>query len=211
MDVSKPTYTQEEVNEILKRALAQEASKERVLDHDDLVDIAQEAGIDRAALERAMAEIAQERVSERARQDMAADLEAERRVQLKRFAASLISYAAFNAVIYFVCLRTGGDWFVWPLLGCAAILALKLRNVIFPYEKIEHRRRKNERERARALRKAEREAFKQKLLGMTVRPTDNAKAFENVVQVGVSALLSIAERKLTEHQRREKARRRDTP
>jgi hypothetical protein len=209
MDGSNPIYTQEEVNEILKRALSQEAGHERVLSRDELIEIATEAGIARDALDRAMVDLAQEHTRELARRGEAAEIAAERKVQLKRFGASLVSLSVLNVFLYVACVRiTGGNWFVWPMLGSGALLALRLRHVIFPYDKVERRRREAERRRERARKHAERDAWKQRLFGMNASSSDTAKAFENVVQTGVSALLAIAERKLAEHKEREESRRR---
>jgi hypothetical protein len=208
MDPSKPSYTQDEVNEILKRALAQDAGRERVLDHDELVEIAAEAGIERESLDRAMVELAQEHTRQLARQGEAAEIAAERQVQLKRFGASLLSHAALNGFLYFVCTRfTGGDWFVWPLLGSGVLLALQLRHVIFPYDKVLRRRRQAERQRERDRKRAERDAWKEKIFGVGRDASDGVKRFESVVQAGVSALLTVAERKLAEHKAREDAAR----
>jgi hypothetical protein len=209
MDASKPGYTQAEVNEILKRALAQEVGHERVLSHDELIDIADEAGIGRDALDRAMVELAQEHTRDLARQGLAAELSAERKVQLKRFGASLVSLSVLNIFLYVACVHfTGGSWFVWPLLGSGALLALRLRHVIFPYDKVERRRREQERRRERARKREERDQWKQRLFGSSPSAADTAKGFETVVQAGVSALLAVAERKLAEHREREESRRR---
>jgi hypothetical protein len=203
MHGSQPCYTQEEVNEILKRALSQDAGRERVLGHDELVEIALEAGIEREALDRAMVELAQEHTRNLDRRDEAAEIAAERGVQLKRFSASLVSHAALNGFLYLVSVRfTGGDWFVWPLLGSGVLLALQLRHVIFPYDKVQRRRkqveRQRERERERERKRAERDAWKARIFGEGQGISDGVKRFESVVQAGVSALLTIVERKLSE-------------
>jgi hypothetical protein len=212
MDSSKPTYTQDEVNEILKRALAREASEERVLSHDELVEIATEAGIDRDFLDRAMVELAQEHTRALAQRDDAAELAAERKLQLKRFGATLVSHAVLNAFLYVVCVRvTGGHWFVWPLLGSGVLLALQLRHVLFPYEKLERRRKLAARRREKERKRAEREEWKQRIFGGGPPESEGTKGierqFETVVQAGVSALLTVAERKLADHQARRKGRR----
>ena len=211
-DTSKAAYTQDEVNEILKRALAREAGVERILTHDELVEIATEVGIDREALERAMVELAQEHARALSRRDQAAEIAQERQLQLKRFGAALVSHGVLNGFLYFVCVHfTGGNWFVWPLLGSGVLLALQLRHVLFPYDKVERRRKAAERQRERERKRAEREAWKRRFFGGRQRLTENAQGleqqFEAVVQAGVSALLSIAERKLAEHQQRDKHRR----
>jgi hypothetical protein len=206
MDDSKPSYTQEEVNEILRRALAQEASRESVLSHDDLVEIAHEAGIDRSALDRAMADLAQEHVRELARRGEAAEISAERTVQLKRFFASLVSHAALNALLYFVATRlVGGTWYVWPMVGSGILLTLQLRHVLFPYDKVLRRRKRERLQREREQRAAMRAEWSKRLLGPG-GVSDGVKSFEKVVEKGVSALLAIAERKLDEHKAREDAR-----
>jgi hypothetical protein len=205
MDGSQPSYTQEQVNEILRRALSRDAGRETVLSHDDLVDIATEAGIDRAALDQAIADLAQEHVHELARRDEASEIAEERKVQLKRFTASLVSHAALNAFLYLMATRVlGGSWWVWPLLGSGALLALKLRNVFYPYDKVLRRRTRERRQRERESRAALRAEWGNRILGRGPKP--DVKAFEAVVQKGVSALLAIAERKLDQHQARERGR-----
>jgi hypothetical protein len=207
MDGSEPTYTQEEVNEILRRALAQEASRESVLSHDELVEIASEAGIDRSALDRAMADLAQEHMRELTRKDEAAEMSAERAVQLKRFLASLVSHAALNTFLYLIATRfTGGTWYMWPLLGSGVLLAWQLRHVLFPYDKVLRRRKRERRQRERDRRAAMRAEWGKRILGTSSGLPDGVKGFENVVQKGVSVLLAVAERKLDEHKARKDAR-----
>jgi hypothetical protein len=206
MDSSKPRYSQDEVNEILKRALAQEAGRERVMSHDDLVEIATEAGIEPESLDRAIIELASEHSRSLARQGEAAEITAERQVQLKRLGASLVSLGVLNGFLYYLSTTLmPGTWFVWPLLGSGVVLALRLRHVIFPYDKVQRRRRQAERQRERERKRREREAWKQKIFGGAEAAGDGMKRFENVVQAGVSALLAVAERKLSEHKAREEA------
>ena len=201
-------YTQEEINEIIRRALSEPASRERALSHAELVEIAAEAGIERDALERATAELAQSRTREQARQVAAHELAAERAVQLKRFAASAVSYSVLNGFLYFIATRiTGSTWYVWPLLGSGALLALQLRHVIFPYDKILRRRRREEKQRERERRRAARAAWKHKLLEGGDAVAQGAKEFETAVQSGVATLLKIATRKLQDHVERHERRR----
>jgi hypothetical protein len=94
--MSKPTYSQAEINEIIRRALDKQSEREGHLDHDDLVAIADEVGIDRESLERATAELAQTRDSRLSRQDEAKEIAEERTIQLKRFGATLLSHAIMN-------------------------------------------------------------------------------------------------------------------
>jgi hypothetical protein len=200
MSNSKPTYSQAEVNEIIRRALDKQSEREGHLGHDDLVAIADEVGIDRESLERATAELAQTRNSKLSRQDEAKEIAEERAIQLKRFGASLLSHAIMNAVFYYIDTHFfGGVWFKWPLLGSAILLTLRLRHVLAPYDQMLRRRRKEERQREREQRQAARSAWKQRLVAEWKPPSDHAKEFEKVVQSGVAALLEIASRKLSEH------------
>ena len=200
-------YTQEEINEIIRRALSQPAARERALSHAELVEIAAEAGIERDALERATAELAQSRTQDQARQVAAHELAAERAVQLKRFAASAVSYSFLNVFLYFIATRfTGGTWYVWPLLGSGALLALQVRHVIFPYDKVLRQRRREERARERERRRAARAAWKRKFLESGDTVAQGAKEFETAVQSGVAVLLKIATRKIEDHVERHERR-----
>jgi hypothetical protein len=205
MSAPESKYTQDEVNEIIRRALSKQAIDERVLSHSELVEIAAEAGIERESLERATVELAQSRTQELAQQLASREIAAERSVQLKRFVASAVSLGALNAFLYFVATHFhGGTWYVWPLAGSGALLALRLRHVIFPHDRILRRKRREEKLRARALR---REAWKRNLLPDSDAVGDRAKEFEGAVQSGVTALIKIAARKLEKHVEREERRR----
>ena len=208
MSDPQANYTQEEINEIIKRALSEQVQGERTLSHAELVEIAAEAGIERDALERATAELAQARTQELARQVASREIAAERTVQLKRFVASAVSFSVLNGFLYFIASRfTGGTWYVWPLAGSGALLAMQMRHVIYPYDKILGRRRREEKRRAREQRRAAREAWKHKLFDGGSAVAQGAKEFEGVVQSGVTALLKIATRRLEEHVEREESRR----
>jgi len=200
-------YTQEEINEIIRRALSEPAARERALSHAELVEIAAEAGIERDALERATAELAQSRTQDQARQVAAHELAAERAVQLKRFASSAASYSFLNLFLYFIATRfTGGTWYIWPLLGSGALLALQVRHVIFPYDKVLRQRRREEKLRERERRRAARAAWKQKFFEGGDTVAQGAKEFETAVQSGAAALLKIATRKIGDHVERHERR-----
>jgi hypothetical protein len=208
MSDPQANYTQEEVNEIIRRALSTQAIDERVLSHAELVEIAAESGIEREALERATAELAQSRTQELARQTASREIAAERAVQLKQFGASAVSFSVLNGFLYFIASRfTGGTWYVWPLLGSGALLALQVRHVIFPYDKILRKRRREEKRRERERRRAARAAWKHKLFEGAGALEQGAKEFETVVQSGVEALLKIATRKLEDHVEQDERRR----
>jgi hypothetical protein len=210
MSSAKPTYSQAEVNEIIRRALDQQTGREGHLDHDDLVAIADEVGIDRESLECATADLAQARERNLSKQDEAKEIAAERTIQLKRFGATLLSHAVMNTVFYFVDTRFfGGVWFKWPLLGSAILLTFRLRNVLAPHDKLLRRRRREERKRERERRRAERSAWKRNPISEGQGLSEGTKQFEKVVQAGVATLLEIASRKLDEHTKSHRQRGRD--
>jgi hypothetical protein len=210
MSNAKTTYSQAEVNEIIRRALDQQAGREGHLDHDDLVAIADEVGIDRDSLERATADLAQARERDLSQQGEAQEIAVERKIQLKRFSATLLSHAAMNAVFYFVDTRFfGGVWFKWPLLGSAIMLSFRLRHVLAPHDKLLRRRRREERKREKERRRAERSDWKRRPYLEGQGPTEGSKEFEKVVQAGVATLLGIASRKLDEHARAHRRRGKD--
>ena len=200
MTSPQTTYSQEEVNEIIRRALDKQAGREGHLDHDDLVAIADEVGIDRASLERATADLAQARERNLFQQSEAQEIAAERKIQLKRFSATLLSHAVMNAVFYVVDTRFfGGVWFKWPLLGSAILLSFRLRNLLAPHDKLLRRRRNEQKRSERERRRVEREAWRQRSYFDGQNRSEGTKEFEKVVQAGVATLLEIASRKLDEH------------
>src|SRR5688572_4593775 len=96
---SKRTYTQEEVTEILKRAMKQQSLDKQGLSHEELVEMAGEVGIDRAAVESATAELADTRADEMARREGAAEIAAERSRLWNAFAQSLFYYVVIGGML----------------------------------------------------------------------------------------------------------------
>lgn len=197
----KATYSQAEINEIIRRALEKQTAEQDHLDHDDLVAIASEVGIDRASLERATAEIAKDRDRALVNDDEAKAVADERTAQLKSFMGALVSHAIMNASFYFIDTQFfAGTWFKWPLLGSAILLAFRLRRVVAPREQMMRRRRREERRRIRERRREAWMDFKRRVLPHGPAKT-TGKDFEIAVQTGVTALLELAARKLEEHAR----------
>lgn len=197
----KPTYSHEEVTEILRRSLEQQGERgERALTHEELVEMAAEIGIDRDALDAATATLAQEHALELARRHEAKDLAVERGIQARRFAQSVMSLGIVDVAAYLADAHAGGlEWFFWPLLGSGVIWAWQLKNVIFPHDKLERRKRRELRLAEKERRRAERERWKQEVLQRGSAIADGAREFERAVSAGVTALLRAATRKLEEH------------
>jgi hypothetical protein len=202
------TYTQEEVTEILKRALKQQSVRTETMSHDDLVEMANEVGIDRHAVEEATVELAQSRAHEMARQTQATELAQERARLLGRFVGSLTTYLAVGALLYFIDRKfTGGTWYFWVLLGMGIALVLQLRALFFPERSLEQRKIHEWKRAEKLERRAVREQRKQRMRavwegGSTAAVNEGAREFEHAVQAGVAALLSVAARKIQEHAER---------
>src|SRR5258708_21689981 len=160
----KQTYPQEEVTEILKRALRQQGLRGERLSHDDLVEMADEVGIDRESLEAAARDLAQTHSDDLTHQDEARELAAERARNFNRFVSSLFTYAVVGVILYFVDLKaSGGTWFYWPLMGFGVVLAFQLRAVFFPHEGLERRRRRERKEQERLERPEARPVWRRRL------------------------------------------------
>src|SRR5580765_5185484 len=102
---SKRTYTQQEVTEILKRAMKQQSLQKQGLSHEELVEMANEVGIDRAAVESATAELVETRADELARQESARELAEERSRLFTGFVSSLFFYLVLCGGLYFIDTR----------------------------------------------------------------------------------------------------------
>ena len=213
---SKRTYTQEEVTEILKRAMKQQRLQDQGLSHEELVEMAGEVGIDRAAVESATAELVQTRQGELVRRAEARELAEERSRLFQAFVSSLFVYVVVGGGLYFLDrMLTGGTWFYWVLLGFGIALLLQLRKVIFPRSSLERRKARERRLEQKRQRRALREAKHRELLqafGVDSRGDGRerrkqveeavnagAREFETAVQTGVAALLNVAARKIHEH------------
>ena len=213
MSGSEPrqTYSQQEVTEILKRALKQQSLRSEALSHDQLVEMAKEVGIDQDAVEAATAELAQSRADELARDTEAKELAQERTRLLTQFAGSLLTYLVVNAGLYFIDRQfTGGTWYYWVLLGWGIGLVLQLRQALFPKRSLEHRKLREWRRAEKLARRAARDERRQKMIEAWSGPSNmvnqGAREFEQAVQAGVAALLSVAARKISEHAERQSNR-----
>jgi len=202
------TYSQDEVTEILKRALRQQSLRGNQLSHDELVEMADEVGIDRDALDAATADLVQTREAELDQHDAARELAEERARRFARFVGSLITFLVIGVACYFVNKGTGGySWFYWPIMGFAIALAFQLRGIFFPHEGLERRRRRALKEAHRQERRAAREAMRNRWRTSFAPPSQavndavnqGAKEFEAAVQAGVASLLTVAARKIQAH------------
>jgi hypothetical protein len=178
------TYSREEADEILRRALLQQAGDG--ISHDDLVAAAREVGIPDGAIEEAASQLGEHRqVKDR--------VELIRRQKRRGFGKHLLSYLIANGGIFLFDFFDGGPWFFqYVLIVWGIILLLLGIRQLAPEE-------------AGLVRRAERELEKeQRKLARQRRRTGReptgpgvpaaAKEFERAVQDGVNALLGAAAR-----------------
>ncbi|HMI88938.1 MAG TPA: 2TM domain-containing protein [Polyangiaceae bacterium] len=174
---SKRTYTQEEVTEILKRAMKQQSLQKQGLTHEELVEMANEVGIDRGAVESATAELVETRADELARQAEASELAQERSRLFNGFVSSLFFYLVICGALFFIDTRfTGGHWYYWPALGWGIALLFRLHAVLFPQRSLTRRKarelKRARREERRALRRARHRELRESF-GLDVRTDGN--------------------------------------
>jgi 2TM domain-containing protein len=192
--VSKPSYSSDDVQAILGRALErQQARGEGELTYEDLVAIGRDVGLGEAAIAAAAREHERE-----------GDVDAELARRLRRARTGLLSHTAsfaiVNAFLVLVNLLTGGPmWWVWPFAGWGVGLAFHLLAIATAdREKVreraraalERRRREGERRREKAARReqkerarAEREARRQAL-------EHNAHRLKRVVEERLSEVVA---------------------
>ncbi len=176
-------YTQDEVEEILRRAL--ETQPVDSLSYEDLVEAAVEAGIDAADVEAAARQIEEER-------EIGYEEDRVINWRRKRFLQSVYSYVVVNAGLFVIDIMSGPGWWVqWVLAGWGVALALGARRALLP-----DRERIRERARRRLARRKR---------GQWERHV--RKEVDRAIQVGVDALVDAASRKLSE---RDKARTQET-
>jgi 2TM domain len=177
------TYTRQEVDEILRRALSEKSVDG--ISHDDLLAAAREVGIPSSAIEAAAAELGDnQRIAERA--------QLIRRRKRAAFLRHLLLFIVVNAGIFYVDQSDGGAlWFQYPLIIWGVILvSLGITQLAPDQQRLERRAE-------RELEKDQRRMHKRRRLGARAAGDPSAspaREFETAVQDGVSTLLSSAAR-----------------
>jgi hypothetical protein len=191
---TRPRYSREEVDEILRRAAERTHEAGDELEHEDLVAAAREAGIAVGALEHAATELATRREEKK----WVDAWDARRK---RRFSSHLVTWAVVNLGLFLLDIAGGpGFWFVWPLISWGIFVALHgVRALPAPtpeqVEKVARKeRRRLESERKREERRRARESLRQKI--RSASGGRGASDFERAVEAGVSALLEVAARRI---------------
>jgi hypothetical protein len=124
-------FTQDEVNEILRRAIDRQGGGGTVgtVSYNDLLDTARELGIDPHQLEAAMQEQEEQGSTEAAR-------EAWKKQRKQKFFQHLRSFVIVNFGLLVLDIMTGGpNWFFWPLFGWGIGLAFDAAETFYPKER----------------------------------------------------------------------------
>jgi 2TM domain-containing protein len=185
-DVTR-TYTREEADEILRRALAggqTSAGDGSGIGHDDLVAAAREVGIPADAIEAAAGQLGEHRiVNER--------VERLRKKKQRAFVRHFIIYAIVNSGIFLFDWFDGGPWFFqFPLIVWGVLLLVL--GVLQLAPNMESLTRRAERELERERRRAAKQLRIAARTGRTAGGPGGVKAFEAAVEEGVNALMSAA-------------------
>jgi hypothetical protein len=179
------TYSREEADEILRRALAQESPDG--INHDDLVAAAREVGIPESAIEAAAGQVGEHQIVKQR-------VERLRRQKRRGFVRHLVTFLIVNGGIFLFDYFDGGPWFFqYVLIVWGIVLLLLGIRQLAPEEAGLVRRA--ERELTKERRRAERE--RRRLGRASGHPGGvpaAAKEFEQAVQEGANALLSAAAR-----------------
>ncbi len=180
------------MQEILRRALERQSSREGEISHDELVDAAREAGIDPVAVEHAANELSANR--------SIVDDDAARVARSRRaFFRHLTVFAVVNTALAGLdLLTTGGVWWFAIAILWGIGLALHGMSVFFPKKEAPEERALRLEKQAireakaaeiaavRAKKHAKREARRQRKAAIR----HGAEQFENAVEQGVALLLN---------------------
>jgi hypothetical protein len=189
VEVSR-TYSREEADEILRRALAHRS--EDGISHDDLLAAAREVGIPTSAVEAAASQLGEHQL---VRERMAL-LRGQKR---RAFVRHLLTFLIVNGGVFLFDRFDGGPWFFHYLLIVWGIVLMLLGiRQLAPGEA--GLQRKAERELERERRRAERQRRRQggRTSGAVSQLPGAARELESAVRDGVSELMSAAAKAIRE-------------
>jgi 2TM domain len=184
--MAERTYTDEQVREILRRAV-ERGSDTGGLAREDLLAAAGDVGIAPEAVDAAILEL-------EAEGELKEELSTLQRERRHGLASAFATWAIVNAGLFGIDWATpGGPWFFWPLGAWGIALLLRLKGEVFANRerdrkeagrRLEQRRRRREREQADARRLRER------------AQRQNSGGLEGVIERGVEDLLGAAARRI---------------
>jgi hypothetical protein len=182
-----PTYTREEMDAILKRAIERQQAKSEEIGHEDLVAAAGEVGIPREEVEAAARDLDRDK-RERSKTPSplgsvpVGPVDEARARAIRRLLGRVVTYLAFGALFFFIGRETGTGWWIWPVFGMGVSLVIQAARVLFgdPEQDTRREERRLSRRERRRLRREERLAdFERKVAigaDALVRVIDEAKS-----------------------------------
>jgi hypothetical protein len=175
--VAKPTYTDDEVEAILERAIKAQQNDAGKLSHEDLVSAASEVGISREAIDAAARELKAPSGDGEVPGD-AQIIRAWRKRAWRAFIRHFVTFALVNGMLAFINIAASPSflWFPIVILGWGIGIAMQLLGILFADEE-----RILVRERRKLEKKARRNRWKKK-----------GDDFERAVSEGVRVLLDAA-------------------
>ena len=170
----KRTYTQEEVDAILSRAIEQQSKDAGQLSHDELVAAAAEVGISKDAIDTAARDVTKPPSDDKAL------LDAGKKRAWQAFLRHVVVFAIVNAMLWFINLATSPAfmWCAIVFFGWGIGVAMQLLSILFADDEriVERQRRKRDR-------RARKERWRRR-----------GEAFEHAVDEGVRVLLDAADK-----------------
>ena len=189
-------YSDDEVREILHRAVVNSTDSNLGLSHQELAEVAAEVGIAPADLERAAAQVRLERTQRTEEEEARAAFAIQKKRRRRGFFRHFFTYGVVTSGLYLLdSLSPGSSWWIYPAIGWGIAVGLNAASVLFAdddaaLERERKRiRRKRQRENQRAQQKKGKQASRKALV--------HAEAsFEAAVERGVTLLLEKAAQKM---------------
>jgi hypothetical protein len=184
-----PTYSREEMDAILKRAIERQQAKTDGIGHEELVAAAGEVGIPREEVEAAARDLAAEKAKDP--QPVAPPAPAPivwsegRRRQLRRFFRRAAGFGVLTLFFFFLSGREPNalplhGWWIWAAFGFGVSLTMNAIKIAF-YEDGDDERAEDERGARRPSRRERR----------WIRREEKLAEFERKVQIGADALVRV--------------------
>jgi hypothetical protein len=184
--MSERSYSEDEVREILRRAVDRDAGQSGQLDRGRLVAAAEEIGIDPAAVDHAIREIERDKTVDQ-------ELAAVREERRHDFVSNLSTWGIVNSGLLAIDWANGGGWwFYWPLTIWGMMLMLRYKGLLF---------RNDLKDRKRAAARIEERQEKVARQAAKQRRKAKGRQLEEVIERGVDLLVEAAARRLDSSRR----------
>jgi hypothetical protein len=173
-----PTYSREEMDAILKRAIERQQAKADGIGHEELVAAAGEVGIPREEVEAAARDLAAEKAKAPKPEPELAPVAMTdgRRREIRRFFRRAAGFGVLTLFFYFLSGGGRDGWWIWAAMGFGVSLAMNAIKIAFGEDDGDERggaRKPSRRERRR------------------MRREEKLAEFERKVQIGADALVRV--------------------